>query len=356
MRLLLSRSVSMITILAIIGSVAIQPTSFTGTAQAQESEFTTIDPNSPFAPPPQFLEPAPPTIESTNHVAMDLSAIEDWNAKITLPYEEEDFQATVEELESMVDFAAIGELERPTHSIRSPEVLDFHQAPEELKEIIFQFPFDQDLTEEEQQDLSRMVQALFPQAKATAQSSLSKSQLDSGNKNINPQQIINVEENSIPVNIEDIITADLKEKAFEVVDVQIDGESIDRSEVISNKPATQLNPDELLPIPQPETFPIQNLINHNPTPTKNIFNIPTAHAQTPNPVITYYQGIEKHPIDNFLYQLTQIQNTDGSFGEYNKYYTTARVLRRLAAFSLGNNDQYTKGLAYLQNTTPTNNL
>ncbi len=73
------------------------------------------------------------------------------------------------------------------------------------------------------------------------------------------------------------------------------------------------------------------------------------------PLIANYAGIEKNTADYILYYLSQNQNEDGSFGEINKYETTAGLVFQLIEYNKTESGQFNSALQYLLNTAPANN-
>ena len=90
-----------------------------------------------------------------------------------------------------------------------------------------------------------------------------------------------------------------------------------------------------------------------PKKKKKFSFIPTAYAATP--LMPYYEGIEAHTVEHILYYLEQNQNTDGSFGDRNKYELTTELALILADFVKQNTDVFTDLSTYLVNAEPTNN-
>lgn len=88
---------------------------------------------------------------------------------------------------------------------------------------------------------------------------------------------------------------------------------------------------------------------------KSIFRIEKVSAAVPSPLISYYQGIEKKPMDYALYYLSQQQNPDGSFGTFNTYEVTAQAVLMLNEVRRTASDQYQSALNYLLTTTPKTN-
>lgn len=72
-------------------------------------------------------------------------------------------------------------------------------------------------------------------------------------------------------------------------------------------------------------------------------------------LIEYYNGIERHPIENILYYLSQNQNENGSFGNFKEYELTAKIALLLSQFNKNESDQYALTVDYLQNAQPQNN-
>jgi PKD repeat protein/prenyltransferase beta subunit len=82
----------------------------------------------------------------------------------------------------------------------------------------------------------------------------------------------------------------------------------------------------------------------------------TAYADdSVSPLIEYYEGIEQNTMDYALYYLSEIQNSDGSFGKFNKYELTAHVVFMLSEFNVTSSGQFTAAVKFLTDTVPQNN-
>lgn len=78
-------------------------------------------------------------------------------------------------------------------------------------------------------------------------------------------------------------------------------------------------------------------------------------ATAATPLINYYEGIEKKPLDYALYYLSNQQNEDGSFGQADHYVTTFYAVLALAEVGRNTSDQYGAAVDYLTDTAPRNN-
>ncbi|QQS59095.1 hypothetical protein IPN35_05950 [Candidatus Peregrinibacteria bacterium] len=72
------------------------------------------------------------------------------------------------------------------------------------------------------------------------------------------------------------------------------------------------------------------------------------------PIVSYYNGIENHAIDNLLYFLTQNQNADGSYGNMRQYEITFKIAEAFLGYGKTENDQFVAMRDFLVNTEPKN--
>ncbi len=324
---------SRITIFVLIASLLLQPFApaivqaapvQAGDKGTKESDLSTAD--------------LPPFPEDDKKPGIDWSTV-DWDAPITLPADMETFNQKLSKLQQDGKFEAIAKLKPVQRLMSDPEVLAHYGAPVEVRDLVRGYLLNKKRTAspEYQKTLLAMLRLRLKSA-----------QINSGQ--VLPEQSAAPDEAN---NVLDISkTSQLKVRHERAVKPANSGNIravLQWADKVNSRQDVFRQPIKPIQKSKPKKISLGAWLR------SLLVDEALAYYQPTAPIITYFDGIEKQPIPNLLYQLSQTQNQDGSWGDYNRYLNTAEIALRLSNMGLISNDQYVLAITYLSNTAPQNN-
>ncbi|NQU99302.1 MAG: hypothetical protein HQ538_01065, partial [Parcubacteria group bacterium] len=299
----------------------------------------------------------------------DWSAV-DWDQEILMLLDYDKYQKEMEELKTKGDSKEMAKLKPRKRKMSDSEVMKYYGVPENIKSIV--------------EEYSRSVLKLKKDSdeRKTAKNRLKEDILSLDKKLVeilkdNKKIINNIKERRLPENFIDLN----KIKRTNYSGIQPVARKIDNKinyKIVSeNKNKKSLQPKNLEQITPRgiyekfkdkkeldfinQSIEIKNKLEKKKTGLieglKNLlsrlFKVDVARAATS--FINYYEGIENNNLDYALYYLSNQQNSDGSFGEFNQYENTTEVIMAMNSFNRTDSDQYNLAINYVKNTQPKNN-
>lgn len=287
---------------------------------------------------PPFPEKAPP---------VNWSKV-DWDREIVLEKDKEEYYNEINRLEAQNKSDEAMKLKLNTHRMSDDEVLQYYNIPLGVREAVIKYrdaiKFVKGIKQKEnykkQLQLTLISQGFSGAANAVRQQDAQKNQIIDVSKAtlLKNLKLINAGK-PIPPRVKAIKQTKLQPKQQRFFDVTFEG-LIRKSRTARTKKFGSA---------------LYNVLGKTFAAIKGFF-IDTAYADDAiSPFIEYYDGIEKNAVDAALYYLSQNQNSDGSFGNFNKYELTAQIVFMTAEFNLTDKGQFNAAINYLTTAAPQNN-
>lgn len=289
---------------------------------------------------PPFPEKAP---------AVDWTQV-DWDKQMVLEGDKEEYHRTLDRLEVQNKRREAGKLKLKTYRMSDDEVLQYYNVPLGVREAVFQYRNGVKSAKNAKQKMNYKKQlqaALLSKGFGSTSSAVMQQQDTRENKLIDVSKavplknlkLINSDKKNIQPRIKVLKQTKLQPKQQRFFDVTFEG-LIRKSKTARAKKFSDA---------------LDNAMNKTLAAIKGFF-INTALADDAiSPFIEYYDGIEKNAVDFALYYLSQNQNSDGSFGNFNKYELTAQIVFMASEFNLADKGQFNAAINYLTSATPQNN-
>lgn len=274
----------------------------------------------------------PPFPEDAKRPTPDFSKI-DWDQEVSLPQDEQDYKNKVEELVSQGKTADIAKVQKPIRHMGDSEVMAAYNIPTEIQAMVHQYR-------------AQKSQALAQAGQSSASADLAR-QLAFDIKQFQDaqsgQQISNIVSQDTASSSQSIDVSNVKK-----LDVKsLIPENPTAPKVSLENPSAD-KPSNYLTLSPPSQNSNSAILNG----AGAAFNTLADTQSQPAKIIDYYSGIEKNPVVYTLYQLSALQNSDGSFGDFNQYQTTAEISLLLSNFARTNSSQYAAMVLYLTNAIP----
>jgi|GEM_PF-1992931 len=280
----------------------------------------------------------PPFPEDAQRAGIDWSTV-DWDKPVTLPADMRAFNQKLEELQQAGKYSEMAKLKPRAHLMSDPEVLSHYGASAEVQDLVRGY-----LLNKKRATTPEYKKALLSMFKLR----LKSVQIDAG-------QVL-PEQSAVPDEVNNVLDI------FKTPQLKVRRERAEKPATTANtrtviKRADKINSgDDVFRKPvKPVQKPKPKKVSFSSWLRSLLADEALAYYQPTVPIITYFDGIEKQPIPNLLYQLSQTQNEDGSWGDFNRYLNTAEVALRLSNMGRIDNDQYALALTYLTNATAQNN-
>lgn len=283
-------------------------------------------------------KPLPPFPEDEEQQPIDWSEI-DWDKEVVLPKDQEEFNTKLRELESRGRYTEVSQLKLKKRLWSDDEVMAHYQVPQEVRELVRGYRLNiKSITSAEHRIALKL---LLGERIKTILLIQNYYPLDFNFDNKEQEQ-----PNKQRIDIKK--TAPLKVRRVKAVEKG--GEDNVRFQIKSllQNPSNANWWEGSIKKPSRKTSMADFLLSLVATPAN-------AYYQPTTPIIGYYEGIEKNTVENALYYLAQIQNEDGSWGDYSQYELTAGLAFILSQYNKYGNDQYALAINYLKNTAPKNN-
>jgi len=276
----------------------------------------------------------------------------DWDQEVTLPADREVYYQKLHELEDQNKFDEVEKLKLKKYKMSDDMAMSHYKVPHAVQKIIREYR----QTPESNFTLSSVGEGVdSAEMKQKALTALiKKKQHDIGYLEV---------EDKFQASLQSVegVTSSSQAAQDEVISINNDIQNLEIPEGVeyinvsqaltsmNQLKAIELKKEDIKVILQTETLEEYNPDKIKPASSKiSLFN-------TVDNLMEYYEGIEKHTIEYFLYFLTLNQNEDGSFGDYHRYDITSQIVIMLNKYNRTQNIQYTKALNYLKNTEPQNN-
>ncbi|MFA6521879.1 MAG: hypothetical protein WCT53_05880, partial [Candidatus Gracilibacteria bacterium] len=303
-----------------------------GIANAASSQATTTKAAAITSKPVKYDPPQPAADPNWAEI--------DWDSEVVLPQDVEEYQKSVSDLVAHNKSGEVKNLKQKKHKLSEEGTMQHFRVPALVQKTVLQYTKNGKTPVSNKEELKYKIKSLdLPVQKL-------------------PQQLVGINDERVPiVNIKNakplgkkVIPYIAPKEKLILKDFKILEDANKRTNTKFEFKVTEVS----------KVMPFTKLGGQTEIPADNgefwdkikLFFIPTARAQNAVPLIGYYDGIHKNPLDLGLYYISTQQNADGSFGKTNKFVITTEIVYALVQWGKGNNDSFANAIDFLLNYEP----